>query len=139
MISSASLERYPIETTSLPLSIDPDEAARLQASGGAVLIDIRTIEERKQGYPLGSIHIAWQVGPALLKNPRFVREVLAKAGDRTALLICRSGRRSLDAARVLRQAGLSRAFDVAEGCDGVDGASPPSGWKARHLPWADGP
>ena len=121
------------------LSISPTEAFAAVETMGAVLVDIRTIEERRLGYPTGSLHIAWQVGAALLKNPRFFRELTSKTPVRApVLLICRSGRRSLAAARAARAAGLAEVYDVAEGCDGVEGAPAPSGWKAYGLPWTTG-
>lgn len=117
-----------------PNSVTPDQAYRLQ-SEGAIVIDVRTIEERKvEGYIPGSIHIAWEVGPALIKNPRFIRELQIKVPkDATALFVCRAARRSAFAAEAAAKAGFTQAYNVLEGADGNETGGP--GWRARGLPW----
>src|SRR5690554_2586017 len=72
----------------------------LQSNPEALLIDCRTeIEFFYVGHPTGAINIEWHMTPDFEVNPRFADEVLREAGrkDRPILLICRSGRRTLDA------------------------------------------
>ena len=82
--------------TSNVLSADgvtPQAAWALFSSGQAVLVDVRTAEERAfVGYVPDSVHVPWATGTSLTRNPRFVRELESKTGkDKTILLLCRSG------------------------------------------------
>lgn len=97
------------------------EAWALVSSGQAVLVDVRSNEERVfVGYVPGSVHVPWATGTALIRNPRFARELEAKLGgkDKIALLQCRSGRRSALAAEAAAKAGASLIFNVLEGFEG---------------------
>lgn len=122
-------------------SVLPEEAWKLFVGGQAHLIDVRTAEERKfVGHVPNTLHIAWQTGPALIKNPRFLRELENKLPrDAVILLLCRSGKRSAAAAAAATAAGFTRVFNVREGFEGdLDerqqrGAV--SGWRQRGLPW----
>jgi len=122
-------------------SVDPEEAWSLIQAGQATLVDVRTAEERKfVGHVRESIHVAWQIGPALLKNPRFTRELEAKAGKSTPiLLLCRSGKRSAAAAEAALKAGFPNVFNVKEGFEGDLDAQQQrgveNGWRYRGLPW----
>ncbi|WP_075116865.1 rhodanese-like domain-containing protein, partial [Pseudomonas aeruginosa] len=91
--------------------VTPPVAWQLVQQGKAVLVDVRSGEERKfVGHVSGSLHVAWATGTALTRNPRFVRELearLAKDGgkDAVVLLLCRSGKRSALAAEAAAKAG----------------------------------
>jgi rhodanese-related sulfurtransferase len=129
-------------------SVSVDETwARLKRDAGAVLIDVRTIAEWAYvGLPdLSSINkrpvlVEWQTFP----DDR-VTEALGPIGankDSELLFICRSGSRSLKAARAMAAAGYARCRNVA---DGFEGPLDPerhrgrlAGWKARGLPWVQG-
>lgn len=121
--------------------ISPDDAWKLFVSGHAHLVDVRAIEERKfVGHVPNTFHVAWQIGPALTKNPRFLRELENKLSkDAVILLLCRSGKRSAAAAEAATAAGFKQVFNVLEGFEGdLDvnqqrGAS--GGWRQRGLPW----
>jgi len=122
--------------------VAPRQAWDLFSSGAATLIDVRTAEERKfVGHVPGALHVAWATGTAMTRNPRFAREVEAKAKDKTAplLLLCRSGKRSAAAAEVLAKAGYSSVFNVLEGFEGeIDQQQQrgkADGWRFRGLPW----
>ncbi|MES2673729.1 MAG: rhodanese-like domain-containing protein [Pseudomonadota bacterium] len=122
-------------------SVDPEEAWRLFTGGVAHLVDVRAAEERKfVGQVPNTFHVAWQTGPALIKNPRFVRELESKLSKESIiLLLCRSGKRSAAAAEAATQAGFKHVFNVLEGFEGdLDerqqrGAN--GGWRQRGLPW----
>jgi hypothetical protein len=61
--------------------VAPRDAWALVSAGNAVLVDVRTAEERKfVGYVPDSVHVAWATGTSLTRNPRFVRELEAKTG-----------------------------------------------------------
>ena len=125
--------------------VAPPVAWELVRGGQAVLVDVRSGEERKfVGHVPDSLHVAWATGTALTRNPRFVRELearLAKHGgkDAVALLLCRSGKRSALAAEAAAKAGFTHVFNVLEGFEGeIDahqhrGAS--DGWRFHGLPW----
>jgi len=133
---ASALDTYNREEQSDPISVSPERAYELVKAQEAILVDIRTIEERRQGYPENSFHIPWRIGPALLRNPRF-QKVLKEitSPDTKILLICRTGRRSLEAAHELRKIGFDFAYDVLEGFEGLEDAVGVSGWKAKGLPW----
>jgi rhodanese-related sulfurtransferase len=122
-------------------SVPPLEAWALVQTGAAVLVDVRSGEERKfVGHVPGSAHVAWASGTALTRNPRFVRELEAKvAKDQVVLLLCRSGKRSALAAEAATRAGFSQVFNVQEGFEGeLDAAGhrgSADGWRFRGLPW----
>lgn len=121
--------------------VSPDEAWKLFVNGQAHLVDVRAAEERKfVGHVPNTLHIAWQTGPALIKNPRFLRELENKLSkDAVILLLCRSGKRSAAAAEAATAAGFKNVFNVREGFEGdLDekqqrGSS--GGWRQRGLPW----
>lgn len=121
--------------------VAPDEAWKLFINGQAHLVDVRAAEERKfVGHVPNTLHVAWQTGPALIKNPRFLRELENKLPkDAVILLLCRSGKRSAAAAANATAAGFKNVFNVREGFEGeLDerqqrGAS--GGWRQRGLPW----
>jgi len=118
----------------------------------AMLIDVRTKAEWAYvGIPnLSAIGkdvllVEWQSYPAMAVNTDFA-EVLAaelerrSVGRETALyFLCRSGVRSLAAAKAMAEAGYDRCFNVAGGFEGpLDGArhrGEVDGWKAAGLPW----
>lgn len=129
--------------------------ARLEGNAASTLIDVRTgAEWAFVGLPdLSSIGkrpllVEWQDFPGNQVNRAFVErvaEALAAIGankDSELLFICRSGGRSLSAARAMTAAGYSRCRNVA---DGFEGPLDPNrhrgqlgGWKAKGLPWVQG-
>lgn len=122
-------------------SLYPPEAWALIKAGTATLVDVRTAEELKfVGHVQGSVHVAWQTGPAMIKNPRFLRELENKGGrDKVLVLLCRSGKRSAAAAAAAAAAGFSQVFNVLEGFEGDldqhQQRGDSGGWRLRGLPW----
>nr|WP_315251723.1 rhodanese-like domain-containing protein [uncultured Duganella sp.] len=132
------------ESSGLPYAggVPPDVAWHLFSAGQALLVDVRTAEERKfVGHVPDSLHVAWATGTALTRNPRFARELEAKIGGKetVALLLCRSGKRSVLAAEVATKAGLTNVFNVLEGFEGEIDAGQQrgkaDGWRFHGLPW----
>ncbi|QSX75960.1 molybdopterin-synthase adenylyltransferase MoeB [Lysobacter arenosi] len=97
--------------------ISPAEALRRQRSG-VVLIDVRESHERATGFAEGARGIA---KAELEAQP----QVELPALDAEVMLICQSGRRSLQAAQVLREAGYVRVASVEGGT---------TRWIAEGLP-----
>jgi len=78
--------------------VTPKEAAKLVASGQAILVDIRELAERETCRIEGDIYIP-------------MRELLQRIGDlptsKRIILYCHTGGRSLFAARFLAQKGVA--------------------------------
>ena len=140
------LERARAEAIANGLSyaggVSPPAVWALASSAQAVLVDVRSNEERVfVGYVPGSVHVPWATGTALTRNPRFVRELEAKLGgrDKVALLLCRSGKRSALAAEAAAKAGASLVFNVLEGFEGDLDENYQrgrlNGWRTHGLPW----
>ena len=120
----------------------------LRADPNAQLVDCRTDAEWNfVGVPdLSSagkrvVLIPWQVYPTMQVNEAF-GDHLKQAGctpGQKLYFICRSGVRSLAAARAAQAAGFPDSYNVADGfegppdADGHRGAT--AGWKAEGLPW----
>jgi rhodanese-related sulfurtransferase len=121
--------------------ISPQDAWALFSAGEAVLVDVRSPEERKfVGYVPDSVHVAWASGTSLNRNPRFARELEAKTGkEAVVLLLCRSGNRSVLAAEAATRAGLTQVFNVLEGFEGdldpQQQRGSNNGWRFHGLPW----
>lgn len=114
----------------------------LAAHCAALLIDCRSeIEFFYVGHPVGAIHIAWHEAPDWEVNPDFAREVLreSKDRDRPILLMCRSGKRTLDAARALEDDGFTDVTNVLFGFEGELDENfqrgTLNGWRHDGLPW----
>ena len=114
----------------------------LQENNDALMVDVRTkIEHTFVGHPLGAIHIAWKEAPDWQVNPTFVAELEKLVSDKNApvLLLCRSGQRSLDAAKALEEAGFKRLINIVDGFEGPldqhKHRGNLGGWRFSGLPW----
>lgn len=126
--------------------VAPPVAWKLFSEGRALLVDVRSGEERKfVGQVPGSLHVAWATGTALTRNPRFLRELEALVAREAVpgapvLLLCRSGKRSVLAAEAAAKAGIANVFNVLEGFEGELDARQQrghgDGWRFHGLPWA---
>lgn len=128
--------------------LTPQQAWDLLASDpGAVLVDVRTEAEwRYVGVPdvapLGrtALFVEWVDYPSGRPNPRFI-EQLIEAGvtpGRPVVFLCRSGVRSVGAAKAATVEGFGPAYNVLEGFEGgLDGAAHRGheGWRAAGLAW----
>ncbi len=135
----------------LPETITPKQAWQLiKDDTRAVLVDIRsTMEFLFVGHPSSALHVAWIDEPEWTVNPHFVTDVRkVMLGGATAhgdidgapvILICRSGKRSIDAGTALLQAGFSSVYNVSEGFEGeLDDhhhRGSVGGWRFHGLPW----
>ena len=123
-------------------SLKPAEAwHKLQTDARSVLIDVRDPTEFAfVGHPMGAINIPWKAAPDGAPNPGFLDTVRERyPTDTPLLLLCRSGQRSLEAARALAAAGFQDLTNVAEGFEGpLDAARHRGnigGWRWAGLPW----
>ena len=114
----------------------------LKANPEAVFIDIRSeIEHMFVGHPHDSMLIPWVDSPDWEINPNFVSHVKKAASvNRPIVLICRSGRRSVDAGLVLEKAGLTEVYNVLHGFEGDlnenHHRNSINGWRFDGLPWS---
>ncbi len=130
--------------------LTPVEAYQLlQDNPRAVLADIRsTMEHLFVGHPSAAVHISWVDEPEWTVDPHFVtrvRELMlggaidSGSGAAPVILICRSGRRSIDAGKLLVESGFDEVFAVLEGFEGeLDNEhhrSMVGGWRFHELPW----
>ena len=116
----------------------------------AVLIDVRSsMEFLFVGHPKGSVHVPWIDAPDWIVNPDFVTEVRKvmlggvgvgeHTGDAPVVLICRSGKRSLEAGNLLLNNGFLDVYNINEGFEGelddTHHRSTLGGWRFHGLPW----
>ena len=132
-------------------TVSPIEAWELMRENQrVVLIDVRSsMEYLFVGHARGSVHVPWIDAPSWTVNPNFVTEVrkvmLGGIGigeptdDAPVLLICRSGKRSLEAGKLLMSNGFNDVYNVAEGFEGEldehHHRSTVGGWRYHDLPW----
>ena len=124
-------------------NLDPQQAwDLLKNNSDAVLVDVRTkIEHSFVGHPPGAIHIPWKESPDWQVNPQFVAEVKKVVPNNSApiLLLCRSGQRSLDAAKALEDAGYKHLVNIVDGFEGAldnhNHRGNLGGWRFHGLPW----
>ncbi len=131
--------------------LTPQQAWKMvQDNPRAVLIDVRSnIEFLFVGHPSGAIHVPWIDEPDWVVNPHFVTDVRKVmlggavrgegAGPAPVILICRSGKRSLEAGKELVKHDFSEVYNVLEGFEGEldehHHRSSVGGWRYRGLPW----
>jgi rhodanese-related sulfurtransferase len=120
--------------------ITPDLAWQWVQAGDAVLVDVRSDAEREWvGFVPGAVALAWKQWPGMVMNPGFDDGIRAAAPDgRKAVLLCRSGVRSVAAAKRASELGVE-AYNILEGFEGdadADGhRGNRGGWRRRGLPW----
>jgi len=120
--------------------VTPELAAQWVADGQAVLVDVRSDAEREWvGYVPGAVPLAWKQWPGMAMNPGFdegLRTAVPAGGK--AVLLCRSGVRSIAAAKRATELGIE-AYNILEGFEGnpdADGhRGRTGGWRFRGLPW----
>ncbi len=134
--------------------VSPLEAWKLLSDNpNAVLVDVRTDAEwRFVGVPdlssLGRevVFLEWNTSDGR-HNPDFADQLRrqiepAPAGqERPVLFLCRSGNRSIGAAEVATQLGITPAYNVLDGFEGhldANGHRGETGWRAIGLPWKQG-
>jgi len=115
-----------------------------------VMIDVRSsMEFLFVGHPKGSVHVPWIDAPEWTVNPDFVTEVRKvmlggigmgeHGGDAPVVLICRSGKRSLEAGNLLINNDFTEVYNITDGFEGEldqdHHRSTVGGWRYHGLPW----
>jgi rhodanese-related sulfurtransferase len=113
----------------------------LNNNSNNIVLDVRTEEEwNSVGKPdaelLNSktLFISLLVGPHRIKNENFLKEFLDKKISKkdNILVICRSGVRSMAAAKLLQQKGYKNVINISDGFEGNPATG--EGWKRSNLP-----
>jgi len=113
----------------------------LETNPNSVVLDVRTEEEwndvgRPDAESLNSktFFISLLVGPDRKKNENFIKDFLQKKISKkdNILVICRSGVRSMAAAKLLQQEGYKNLVNISDGFEGNPATG--EGWKKINLP-----
>jgi rhodanese-related sulfurtransferase len=119
----------------------------IQATPNALFVDVRMeIESLYVGRPPGVHNIPWYEYPELhVDADEFTKKIEREVGDapdakaRPIYLICRSGKRTVDAGLALEAAGFSNVTNILHGFEGelneAFHRSLLSGWRHDGLPW----
>ncbi|HYP83556.1 rhodanese-like domain-containing protein [Variovorax sp.] len=120
--------------------VTPEQAEAWMRAGEAVLVDVRSDAEREWvGYVPGAVPLAWKQWPGMAMNGGFDEglKAVVPAGGK-AVLLCRSGVRSVAAARRATELGIT-AYNILEGFEGDADEhgqrGRKGGWRLRGLPW----
>lgn len=123
--------------------VSPQLALDWMQSGEAVLVDVRSDAEREWvGFVPGAVPLAWKQWPGMVMNAGFDAGIQAAVPPgKKAVLLCRSGVRSIPAARRATELGVE-AYNILEGFEGDpdDHAQRGrrGGWRFHGLPWRQG-
>jgi len=134
-----------------PIPLNPQQAYKmLEDDPRAILVDIRSsMEFLFVGHAKGAVHVPWIDEPDWTINPHFVTEIRKlvlggvtcneEEGCAPVILICRSGKRSLEAGKALIEADFHQVYHVDEGFEGElndhHQRSSLNGWRYHGLPW----
>jgi sulfur dioxygenase len=119
--------------------VSPQLAHQWVVAGEAVLVDVRSDAEREWvGFVPGAVPLAWKQWPGMAMNPLFDEGIRAAAQGHKVVLLCRSGVRSIAAAKRATELGVE-AYNILEGFEGDPDAQAQrghtGGWRYRNLPW----
>ena len=121
--------------------VTPELACRWWQAGEAVLVDVRTDAEREWvGFVPGAVALAWKQWPGMADRSRASTRSCSAAvpPGKKAVLLCRSGVRSIAAARRATELGIE-AYNILEGFEGDPDEQGhrgrKGGWRLRGLPW----
>jgi rhodanese-related sulfurtransferase len=123
--------------------VSPQLAYKWWRSGEAVLVDVRTDAEREWvGFIPDSVPLAWKLWPGMAMNDAFDAKLRAAVPEgKKVVLLCRSGVRSIAAAKRATELGLE-AYNILEGFEGDPDEQAQrghkGGWRHHGLPWRQG-
>ncbi len=88
--------------------ITPEEMQELSEMDDVQLVDVRTPEERKEGYIANSQNIDYY-------SPTFDKEIEALDKSKPVIVYCKSGNRSAKCAIKMKDAGFIKIYDLDGG------------------------
>ena len=138
----------PIDASVHPASgyagdVSPALAWAWVQSGEAELVDVRSDAERAWvGFVPGAHALAWKQWPGMAINLEFDAAIQSVgASGKKLVLLCRSGVRSIAAAKRASELGLT-AYNILEGFEGDPDSNAhrgnKGGWRMQGLPWRQG-
>jgi rhodanese-related sulfurtransferase len=115
----------------------------IQQHPEALFVDVRMeIEYLYVGHPPGVVHVAWYEYPEMRADAEaFVAQVRREGGreEQPVVLLCRSGKRTVEAGLALEAAGFRQVINVLHGFEGdLDDhfkRGRLNGWRYDGLPW----
>ena len=138
------------------VDVEPSDAADMVEADGAFILDVRTEAEWMYvGHPgpnkldeglfldgkvINISYKIWRKGTFIV-NPSFISEVNEFFEDIEGvdiITMCRSGKRSVDAAEALEDAGFTNVYNMETGFEGGKdeaGYRAKGGWKIDDLPY----
>jgi sulfur dioxygenase len=140
-ISGPALEARPAE--GYAGDVAPQLACQWWQQGDAVLVDVRSDAERDWvGFVPGAVALAWKQWPGMVMNHAFDEAIKeAVPAGMKVVLLCRSGVRSIAAAKRATELGLE-AYNILEGFEGDADEhghrGHRGGWRFHGLPWRQG-
>ena len=122
--------------------LSPREAFERVEQDAHLYVDVSSVPEFDQGHPTGAYNVPLREpgseGPR--DNAEFLRVMRACFAEDTKLVLgCRTGQRSLEAARMLQRAGFKAVVEQRAGFSGARGPFgelTEPGWQAAGLPSA---
>ncbi len=128
--------------TSYAGELSPKQAYESWKEGHAVIVDVRTREERHfVGQVPGVLAIEWAKGITMEANSAFISilENQIPNKDTPVLFLCRSGARSHQAAMAAAAHGYGKAYNILQGFEGdrnqLGQRRQTNGWISSGLPW----
>ncbi|NPC56124.1 MBL fold metallo-hydrolase [Caenimonas soli] len=133
----------PRNTAGYAGDVEPQLACEWWQKGDAILVDVRTDAEREWvGFVPGAVPLPWKKWPGMALNEEFDESLKAAVPPgKKAVFMCRSGVRSIAAAKRATELGIE-AYNVLEGFEGDPDENGQrgkrGGWRLRGLPWRQG-
>ena len=141
--TAASAPSQPRPAEGYAGDVAPQLAFDWWKAGEAVLVDVRSDAEREWvGFIPGAVPVAWKQWPGMAINASFDDGMKAAVPPgKKVVLLCRSGVRSIAAARRATELGIE-AYNILEGFEGDPDDQAQrghrGGWRHRGLPWRQG-
>ena len=142
-LGGASTADQPRTAAGYAGDVSPQLACKWWLEGEAVLVDVRTDAEREWvGFVPGAVPLAWKQWPGMAMNAAFDDGLRAAVPEgKKLVLLCRSGVRSIAAAKRATELGL-QAYNILEGFEGDPDEQAhrghKGGWRFHGLPWRQG-
>jgi phage shock protein E len=116
LVSLPAAEKPPVPPGVKNASVE--EFDKLRAEKNAVVLDVRTEKEFKEGHIPGAVNLD-------VTAPDFAKKVAALDKDKTYLVHCASGRRSLKACSVMKDASFKTLVNLEDGFNAWSKAGKP--------------